>query len=432
MTIRLALVIATGALCAKTWATTCAVPPPCARIHAQSVLFTGTVIAVDPPINDRDPTPRMARVKVDEIFEGLPFGTKEVTVSSSGWLERGRNYVFDVAKGNDGIFTPTICGSSGELDSKYTAEFIDFLHQRKAGNVGTSLNVYVTDRHKPVSDVSVTITGSKGTRSSKTDASGNANFGNVEPGSYKIHVSRAFYEIDSDFHTTESVDVLSGTCVGNMVGVKAQGTVTGLVRDSHGAPVAHLPIELNAVRDQPSISIGDWFSAETDESGAFLFSAVSPGRYYMGTNLLDYVRSASIPRVFYPGSRSRDGAVPVEVHLGGSVENLTLTLPDFGPRRAIKMLVVDESGMPVAGALINDAGDKDSDLGALGRDLKTNDKGLVTVHGFEGVHYRVTAVLRNADFRRTRFSENLDIAPGKGQFESILVLKAPPAPITKK
>lgn len=433
MTIRLALAFTTVFAVPGTMrSTTCATLPPCARIHSQSTLFTGTVVAADVPLNDRDRTPRIARVKVEEVFEGLPFGTDEVSVSSSGWFERGKTYVFDVAKQGDGIFVPVICGSSGELGSKYSTEFIDFLRQRKAGKVGTSLNVYVVDRNNPVSDVNVTIIGSKSTRSGKTDATGNTKFANVEPGSYRVQVSREFYEPDPDFRTKESADVLGGTCAGNIVGLKAQGIVSGLVRDSRGAPMRHLPLELSAVRDQPGFSIGDWFSTETDEIGVFHFTAVSPGRYYMGTNLLDYSRSASIPRVFYPGSRSRDGAVPVEVALGGSVENLMLTLPDFGPLREIRFLVVDDSGRPISGAVINDAADKDSDLGALGRDLKTDDKGQLIAHGFEGVHYRVIAVHRNADFRQARFSEKVDIAPGKGLFESILVLKAPRPLILKK
>ena len=139
--------------------TSCSVPAPCARVRADSIIFIGTVIAADVPANDRDQTARIARVKVDEIFEGLPKGAAEVTVSSDGSLARGKTYLFDVGRDDDGSLEPTMCGSTGELDADYVADFLRFLRMRKAGKATTSLFVYVNERNQPVSDVKVRIVG---------------------------------------------------------------------------------------------------------------------------------------------------------------------------------------------------------------------------------------------------------------------------------
>ena len=402
--------------------TSCSVPAPCARVRADSIIFIGTVIAADVPANDRDQTARIARVKVDEIFEGLPKGAAEVTVSSDGSLARGKTYLFDVGRDDDGSLEPTMCGSTGELDADYVADFLRFLRMRKAGKATTSLFVYVNERNQPVSDVKVRIVGGAVERAGTTDPKGVAVFSPVAPGSYHIDVNREFYDLDPESTESQTVDVINGTCAGTRIGVTAQGVVSGFVKDARNMPMAHLPVDLNIIGDRAGRSTSGWFSAETDESGAFRFMQVSPGRYYVGTNLLDYSRSAPVPRVYYPGSRSPDGAAPIEVRPGGKVENLILTMPDFGALRPIKLIVVDETGRPAAGAVITNARGMDPDRGEL-RGLKTSDQGIAVAQGFEGVHYRVSALVRAADFRHSLFSAEVDIPPGKGLFEGVLIVR---------
>ncbi len=368
--------------------------------------------------NDRDETPRTARVKVEEIFEGLPKGTAEVNVTSTGWLARGKTYLFDVGRDEDGSIEPVMCGSTGELDADYVADFLKFLRLRKAGKAATSINVYVKDRYRPVADVKVRIVAGSTEHVGTTDAKGNALFPTVAPGRYHVDVNREFYDLDPESTESQTVDVINGTCPGTMIGLTAQGIVSGFAKDARNLPMAHLPLDLSTAGERPSAT--GWFSAETDEGGAFRFTQVSPGRYYVGTNL--YVRSAPIPRVYYPGSRSPDGAVPIEVRPGGKVENLILTMPDFGAPRPIKLIVVDEAGRPVADAIITNDAARDTDLGEL-RGQKSNDQGIVLAQGFEGVHYKVAALLRGIDLWHSRVSAELDIPPGKGPFEGVLVLR---------
>ena len=70
-------------------ATSCSVPPPCARVRVGSVLFVGTVIDAGVVAGTEDST-RDVRFQVDEVFAGLSPSVKEVVVSTKGsWLGKG-------------------------------------------------------------------------------------------------------------------------------------------------------------------------------------------------------------------------------------------------------------------------------------------------------------------------------------------------------
>jgi hypothetical protein len=403
-------------------ATSCSNPPPCGRIHSGSILFTGVVVAAKVPGDGHDQAILVDIVRVDEVFEGLATGVEEVSVVS-GYLS-GRKYLFDVRRRPDGFLESQICGGSGEVGSQYTAEFLDYLRLRKAGKGTTSLNVFVAASDKPAPDMNVTIVGPKGTYSGKTADNGRVNLAGIEPGTYSVMAKRPYFEIDSVKTQDRTVDVLPGACPTAFQWFTAQGVVSGFVRDSKGSPASHLQVELRVANDWRHFGMGEWFSTFTDDSGVFRFTDVLPGSYYLGTNLLGGIRTATIPQAFYPGSRTREGAFPIEVKLGGAVENLTFTLPDFGARRQIRLTVVDEGGRPVPGVEIKDTGEDDPALASIGENLITDEHGRVVINGFEEARYLVNAYLQSKeDFReQTRSSDTLDIRPGKEPVGKTLIL----------
>src|SRR5689334_10981360 len=134
-------------------ATTCSVPPPCGRVRPGSVLFVGLVVDADPPNDNKNVISRPARMQVKEPFQGIPAGTDEVLVFTQGsWLKRGATYLFDGGRRSDGILEPSLCGATEEIESSYARDIIEYLRNRKSGQVPTSLSVWVRDEMKSLPD----------------------------------------------------------------------------------------------------------------------------------------------------------------------------------------------------------------------------------------------------------------------------------------
>jgi hypothetical protein len=370
---------------------------------------------------------RDALVSVREIFEGLPPGTKSAIVSTEGWLlEKGQQYLFDTSKGEDGHFYPSICGNTGEVTYKETAEFLDYLRLRAKGKAMTSLTVSATDHDQPVPDADVAITGSKGQLMKHTGPDGRATFSEIPAARYEVVVQKEHYHLDAE-SSNDAVDVLAGTCPGTRVSLQAESAVNGLVRDAKGSPVASLQLELVTVPDHPMDKISlsrPFFLAKTDSNGQFFVDAVSPGKYLLGSNIIG-LSTSRVPPTFYPGRETRAAAVPIEVELGKTTGNLILNLPDFGAQRQFEFCVVDAAGKPQAGAKI-DVDTKEGTSG-FGDDLATDDSGCVRTFGYARATYAVRAVFNRpgASWRETRDSDTVVMPPGEGPVREVLKLGMP-------
>ena len=347
-------------------------------------------------------------------------------ITEGSWLKKGHLYLFDATKGQDGALLTKRCGSTADIDSNSIQDFLGYLRSRQRGEFASSLTVVVRDEFSPVENVDVTIRSEQRMFSTTTDALGNASFSNIEPGTYSLQATRQHYQLNEERVSDHVATVIAGTCPSALMLLKADGGVSGVVRDVYGAPISALPIELLEIRNgSQQVSDLAWFQSRTDNDGKFTFDSVSPGRYYLGTNLLEFEKAARVPPVFFPGLRDRNGAIPIDVRLGELTDNLLFTFPDFGPMREITFLVIDDTGHVVNGAIIgNDIFTQNSgDTGAIEAGLRTDKTGQVISKGYEALHYRVMAMTDDPDYRQSRFSEAIEIPPGKGPIRITLVLK---------
>jgi hypothetical protein len=209
------------------FATTCGYLPPCGRVRVNSVLFVGVVVDTGGVSDPEHPAVKEVRFQVEEVFAGLSPTPEEVTIATQDQWEKGRSYLIDAARDEDGRLRPTICGSSGEVADDRTAEFLDYLRRRVRGETKTTLAVRVTDQYKPVSDVDVTITGPEGGLIRRTSVDGTATFDPVKPAKDHVTAARKNYHRDPDSHFDEDVDVLPGVCATAMVALEAAGAVGG-------------------------------------------------------------------------------------------------------------------------------------------------------------------------------------------------------------
>jgi len=170
-----------------------------------------------------------------------------------------------------------------------------------------------------------------------------------------------------------------------------------------------------------------FFETKTNTDGRFLFESVSPGRYFLGSNVIG-LNTSAVPPTYYPGQRTRNGAIPVDVKLGETVDNLLFTLPDFGGPREIQVCVVDEIGKPVPSAGIADELDETGgDFARLGEKLTTDETGCIKARGYSRAAYAMHAIVRppGADIWQMRFSDSLVINPGEEPVHQVLILKKP-------
>lgn len=351
-------------------------------------------------------------------------------------LEKGREYLIDADREADGRLDPHACGSTLEVSDSDAQETLDYLRQRAAGRTKTTFGIGVRETFKPVPDALVTIDGPDGKRTVRTDLAGNVQFDGLAPGSYRIKAEKEHYRPDTEIPSDEQVTVLQGACTGAGINLSTDAMVSGKVLSAKGVPVPDLKLTLVEV---PPVGLTDGWPgrpmsfAVTGANGVFRFDGVSPGRYYLGTNITGVARDSPIPRTYYPGRREQDGAEPVEVD--GSVSGLTMVLPDFGEPREIQICVVGADGWPVPGAGVYDsylkAGD---DFARLAKKLVTNEGGCVQADGLTGAAYALQAFFSSGktnlpeSLRQTRTSEVTVINPGKDAVHVVLVLKdsAPP------
>jgi hypothetical protein len=157
------------------------------------------------------------------------------------------------------------------------------------------------------------------------------------------------------------------------------------------------------------------YSANTDSEGRFRFEYVSPGRYLLGSNIIGLGTSVVLPS-YYPGQRDRNGATPIEVRLGESVELPLFRLPDYGVKRTIQICVVDENDKLVALANIKNgfqATEQPEVVAGPPDDLVTDATGCAKLDGYARVTYRVSAMFTPSRYNlQTRFSDDIVIGPG--------------------
>lgn len=426
---RLAGLVAITIVQGRLLANSCLVPPPCARVRAGSILFVGLVVDAGVPDEPKDDSERDVRFQVQEVFAGLPMSSKDAFVSIRGsWFKKGHSYLIDAVRGIDNRLSLASCIASDEIGS--TAGVLEFLRQRSLGKTNTSITVRVTDQSVPVPAVEVTLASSEETFTSNTGPNGLAVFDSVKPARYHISAKREHYQLETSRHANAQVEVIEGACANSSIPLRPEAEARGLVRDAEGLPVAFLELDLVLFREDPSKPMPprQVFHTETNAKGEFRFESVTPGRYYLGTNIVDYLRTSSAPRTYYPGQRHQEGAIPIDVKLGEVSENLLFTLPDFGPPRVIQLCVADENGRPVPSASIgNDIRKKGDDFASLGAKLQTDETGCVQATGYARASYALyaTSASFGSDFRQTRFSESVVVPPGEGSVRQVLSLKKP-------
>jgi carboxypeptidase family protein len=210
-----------------------------------------------------------------------------------------------------------------------------------------------------------------------TDEDGHYGFDGIPPGRYRIDAQKAGFAsaidpLDMDPSTFRWFELTGGQSLDDMnVSLKRGAVIAGQIFDpSSGAPM--VDARVMAMRRLPNgpaplLPIGQ--DARTNDLGEFRIFGLPSGEYLIAAApRSDFVfeprstssRSASASTAavmtFYPGTADRSAAQLLTVAAGQEMNGITIRLVTE-PVFQVSGVVIDESGAPVAGAMVILMGD---------------------------------------------------------------------------
>ena len=287
--------------------------PACTYAFHAPVIFVGT-----PTFTDEDGSGTFAqrtlyKFTVEEVFKGLPDGTKEVWIDPGSYTSCYAEYklgkrllVFASVLGQLPVDTAAMsvakpvgrikplpsgfdpkttvyyapeCTGTREADS--AANDISWLRAWKDGRTQTSIQGTVRDwLDWPLIDAKVIVNGSAGRQLATTDSTGAFLVEPVAPGKYDVDASLEGFRPG----WKPQVDVHLGACGYLNIRLEASGGLSGTVVNENGKPLAGVRLEIARMKGtEETFPPVHHDSSRMD--GAFLFRGLPPGDYLIGVNL---------------------------------------------------------------------------------------------------------------------------------------------------
>lgn len=214
-----------------------------------------------------------------------------------------------------------------------------------------------------------------------TDASGKFSFKDLEPGTYRLAVTKnGFVRSEYGARTTGSTGAPINLPAGQSMKdisfrLVATAAVSGRVRTSSGEPGAAMNVQLMraAYNVQGQRTFQAVSSGRTDDRGEYRLFWVTPGRYYVsvggsGSTILTSSDGASVlflstgvadasstnvAAVYYPGTTDPLRASTIEISSGGELPSIDIILPEQQVYRVRGRVVDTSTGLPPRTASIS-------------------------------------------------------------------------------
>ena len=174
-------------------------------------------------------------------------------------------------------------------------------------------------------------------------------------------------------------------------GVRFDGRIKGVVRQSSGEPAEGVAVQLMAADAIGEAGNIETLRASSDAGGSFEFVEVPPGRFVVGVDLTRRMNPDVIfPATFHPGTMNAALATVVQLDGGQQRELETMSLPSARRSYRLTGTVVFDDGSPASGAFISL-----SDGGARWRQvavgIKPESDGTFSFVVHEGLSYIASA-----------------------------------------
>ena len=415
------------------------ISPPCGSLVMTGPVFVGTVQSRRevPPGREHSGPEYLFEFLVVEPFSGVT--ARNVTVQTAtdtaacGYpFEVGRTYLVYPWPDARGVLRASICSRTRPIED--ATHDLDLLRHAARGETvsrvfgrivrhALEVNGALADSTVvgPVAGIPVVARRGQFSVEAATDGDGRFVFNDLPPGHYQIEPRwprglKAMFPL-------EPVEV--GTCGAGDIDVSAVADrpLWGTVRTPDGTP-AGKGVVITAIRTGPrdgsSLPVERSAFAFTDERGEFEFDGLPAGRYIVGVNVFNGPwRNAPYLPTFHPSGSDMAKASPVDVMEGRQVR-VDLRLSPPLQKRSLSGIVVDEQGVPVAGALV-DVGDLGFPYAPVSIASGTTDSaGRFEVQVLDGRPYGITA----SSFRPARHGV-LMLPETKGDVKDLRVILRP-------
>jgi len=328
--------------------------PACAYISAAPVVFIGTPVYSNDDGSGTFLQQTLYMFTVDEIFKGLPEGTKEVWIDPGSFTscyaeyEIGKQLLVFASEGasipvDTAAMTVAKRGGkpkplppgfdpkmpvyyapecTGTRDAAAAADDIAWLRLWKKGLSPTTIQgLVLADLDWPISGAKVTASGLNGNTEATSDAAGSFSIGPVQPGKYALNATLATY----DPPWKQEVEVVEHSCGYTRLFMGASGAFSGTVTDESGKAVPRLELDLLGLLGSEERFIRH---ETTTARGVFRYEAMPAGDYLIGVNL------SSPPNVDTPYARTYAPGVPDRAHAqilhlapGQKLSNIRIQIP---------------------------------------------------------------------------------------------------------
>jgi carboxypeptidase family protein len=342
---------------------------------------------------------------VDEAFAGLDANTRTVKVRDCEHRHSigQARFVASLPDINGNVQIGACFGLVLDTDHPWVGKYRQAVKRQDAATL--PVRVVSEPTFARIASAKITVTGTQKRFTGSTDRHGRLRVVGLPPGSYTISASKPNFTAVGG---PARIDVLPGACGEAIVGLRSDSSLSGRVLDYLGRPVANTTgfdlLGWNTRRNRRSRRTSRKF--ETDENGEFHISGVLPGVYYLGANIWgdNHPKQCPLPQVLFPGSMTFKNAVPIFIDEGDEITDLTFRLPAFGPKRKLRLTVLDEQGEPVPDTLIeNGAAAEDDRTMAAIEEKRTNREGIAEFEIWAVAEYRITARwVGNNTFRTSR------------------------------
>jgi hypothetical protein len=297
----------------------------CGLDAGDNYIFTGTVLS----ISDISDIQKRLQVAPHEMFRGVPAAELTMVTEQDDCLPEfraGEEWLFYLRRDEKAHSLVLAYGSLSVPIIEAQQEISTLRHTSTMADSGLIIGyvshyMRVESDESPVANQKVTaIRESDGAEySAISDSDGNYEFEPLPIGSYTLSANTQPGLWAPDWGAT----IRPRSCHAYHFELRTDGRISGHVRAADGKPVAEHPW-VNVVSEDGRYSD----SAYVDDEGRFEARGLEPARYVVGVGINAQPNTAEWrARVYYPGVRSKDEAIVVELGTAERRANVDFRVP---------------------------------------------------------------------------------------------------------
>jgi hypothetical protein len=365
--------IITMLLASSVWACECGEPgPACSWAAETDVIFLGTPVYTDDDGSGTFVQQTLYRFEVEELFKGLPAGTRTVWVDPGSYTscyaeyDLGRTYLVFASRtwgghGNSAAMTLSYKRSKKPLPPSFEAGMpvyyapectgtrvadgaqseVMWLRLWRDGKTKSRLYGRVTDdAGVALFGARITARGRNGAYTASSGADGTWSLEGIAGGRYAIDAELAKYEQ----HRWLEAEVAAGACAYLDLFLQTNGAVSGIVLDSKNKRLQGIQLEVTRLKsqDEPNLPC---VRTKSLRDGTFRVEGLPGGDYIVGVNLYsDPNPSLPYRRTYAPGVSQEAEARVIHIEPMGVVSGVELRMPPALPSRNVNVLVNWQNG----------------------------------------------------------------------------------------